>query len=207
MLYREANTLDQLVRRSAALVIDRDLRSNVDLYGKPQFGSHLERYLVDAMRRLVSEGKWVPQRREVAPLAWSRTACFVLWPQAAADMIELLRQDQLPGIPKAPETIAEILAAAGVIEPRADGSLLWDIFVAQRGGKLVITQSRFSLVASVRDRCRRARRCARPLLKPAADKATHSTPANAQLSLPIPEPAAVAHRSRSRFPRSSGRRA
>ena len=42
---------------------------------------------------------------------------FLLWPQAAADMLELLRQDQLPGIPQAPATIAEILGAAGVIEP------------------------------------------------------------------------------------------
>jgi conjugal transfer pilus assembly protein TraI len=186
VLYREANTLDDLVRRSAALVIDRDLRSNVDLYGKPQLGSHLERYLVDAIRRLVAQGKWVPNA-DKSRLWHGEDGMFVLWPQAAADMIELLHQDQLPGIPKASETIAEILAAAGVIEPRADGSLLWDIFVfnaAASASSLKVASP--LLLLSATDAA--STPLPRPLLKPAADKATHATPAQPQLSLPIAEP-------------------
>jgi conjugal transfer pilus assembly protein TraI len=186
VLYREANTLDQLVRRSSALVIDRDLRSNVDLYGKPQLGSHLERYLVDAMRRLVAQGKWVPNA-DKSHLWHGEDGMFVLWPQAAADMTELLYQDQLPGIPKASETIAEILAAAGVIEPRVEGSLLWDIFVpnvAASSSSLKVTSA--LLLLSATDAA--STPLPRPLLKPAPDKAMHSTPAQPQLSLPIAEP-------------------
>jgi conjugal transfer pilus assembly protein TraI len=111
----------------------------------------------------------------------------VLWPQAAADMIELLHQDQLPGIPKASETIAEILAAAGVIEPRADGSLLWDIFVsnaAASSSSLKVASP--LLLLSATDAA--STPLPRPLLKPAANKAMHSTPVEPQLSLPIPEP-------------------
>jgi conjugal transfer pilus assembly protein TraI len=186
VLYREANTLDHLVRRSAALVIDRDLRSNVDLYGKPQLGSHLERYLVDAMRRLVAQDKWIPNA-DKSRLWYGEDGMFVLWPQAAADMIELLHQDQLPGIPKASETIAEILAAAGVIEPRADGSLLWDIFVsnAAASSSSLKVASPLLLLSST-DAA--STPLPRPLLKPAANKAMHSTPVEPQLSLPIPEP-------------------
>jgi conjugal transfer pilus assembly protein TraI len=186
VLYREANTLDHLVRRSSALVIDRDLRSNADLYGKPQLGSHLERYLVDAMRRLVAQGKWV-LNADKARLWYGEDGMFVLWPQAAADMIELLQQDQLPGIPKASETIAEILAAAGVIEPRAEGSLLWDIFVpnlAASSSSLKVASPLLLLSAS--DAA--GTPLPRQLLKPAADKATHATPAQPQLLLPIAEP-------------------
>ncbi len=51
-LYRDHNVLDELVRRSLALVIDRNLQANADRYGAPQYGSHLERYLVDALRHL-----------------------------------------------------------------------------------------------------------------------------------------------------------
>ena len=188
--YREANTLDQLVRRSAALVIDRDLRCNVDLYGKPQLGSHLERYLVDAMRRLVAEAKWVPNA-EKSRLWYGQDGMFLLWPQAAADMLELLRQDQLPGIPQAPATIAEILGAAGVIEPRAEGSFLWDVFVptAAASASSIRVSSPLLLLAAMDDASAPLQR---ELLKPGvADKTIHSTPAHAQLTLPIPQPAAV----------------
>ena len=189
--YREANTLDQLVRRSAAWVIDRDLRSNVDLYGKPQLGSHLERYLVDAMRRLVSEGKWVPNA-EKSRLWYGQDGMFLLWPQAAADVIELLRQDQLPGIPQAPATIAEILGAAGAIEPRAAGSFLWDVFVPNAAASFsaLKVSSPLLLLAAMDDA---GAPLQRELLKPGvSDKTTHSTPAHAQLTLAIPQPAAVA---------------
>ena len=126
---REANMLDQLVRHASALVIERDLHGNADRYGKPQLGSHLERYLVDAMRRLVAQGTWLPNA-ETSPLWYAEDGMFLLWPQAAADMLALLEQDRLPGVPKAHETIAELLATAGVIEARPDGASLWDIFVA-----------------------------------------------------------------------------
>src|SRR5207249_10848659 len=51
-VYREHNILEQLVRRAAALVIDRDLQSSAERYGKPRLGSHLERYLVAGLRGL-----------------------------------------------------------------------------------------------------------------------------------------------------------
>jgi conjugal transfer pilus assembly protein TraI len=62
-VYRDNNVLDELVRRSLALVIDRNLVANADRYGSPQFGSHLERFLVDALRRLaITDSAWVANR-------------------------------------------------------------------------------------------------------------------------------------------------
>ena len=60
-LYREQNILVDLVKRAAALVIDRDLIACANRYGRPILGAHLERYLIDAMRRLVvSHAAWAP---------------------------------------------------------------------------------------------------------------------------------------------------
>lgn len=187
--YRGANTLDHLVRRSAALVIDRDLRSNVDLYGKPQLGSHLERYLVDAMRRLVAEGRWVANA-DKSRLWYGQDGMFLLWPQAAADVLELLREDQLAGIPQAPATLAEILGAAGVIELRTEGSFLWDVFPngAVSSSSLKVA-SPVLLLAATDAACTPLQR---ELLKPGvADKTTHAKPAHAQLTLPIPDASPV----------------
>jgi conjugal transfer pilus assembly protein TraI len=126
-LYREHNILDDLVRRAAALVIDRDLIAAAHRYGKAVLGSHLERYLVDAMRRLVaSNPAWCPNQ-ERSRLWLSKEGLFLIWPNAADDVRKLLEADELPGIPKAPETILEILVGASVFEPRHPDLMLWTI--------------------------------------------------------------------------------
>ncbi len=124
-VYREPNVLDSLVRRSLALVIDRNLKASADRYGSPQFGSHLERYLVDALRRLASaESAWVPNR-EKSRVWYGSDGLFLLWPQCAADAQALLEADQLPGIPKSADTVLDLLLAAGVAEPRDSSRNTW----------------------------------------------------------------------------------
>ena len=126
-LYRDRNVLDELVRRSLALVIDRNLVANADRYGAPQFGSHLERYLVDALRRLAScSSAWVPNR-EKSRVWFGGDGLFLLWPGAADDVLKLLEEDHLAGIPKAPETLLELLIAAGVFKEQDAEHPTWTI--------------------------------------------------------------------------------
>jgi conjugal transfer pilus assembly protein TraI len=126
-LYRDRNVLDELVRRSTALVIDRNLVANADRYGLPQFGSHLERYLVDALRRLASgSSAWVPNR-EKSRVWFGQDGLFLLWPGAAEDVHKLLEADLLPGIPKASETMLELLIAAGVFATQDATQPTWTI--------------------------------------------------------------------------------
>ena len=126
-LYHERNVLDELVRRSLALVIDRNLAGTADRYGSPQFGSHLERYLVDALRRLASgHSAWIPNR-EKSRVWFGPDGLFLLWPGAAEDVHKLLESDQLAGIPKAPETMLELLLAAGVLTAQDSAQATWTI--------------------------------------------------------------------------------
>lgn len=126
-IYPDHNVLDELVRRSLALVIDRNLAASADRYGSPQYGSHLERYLVDALRRLASgNSAWVPNR-ERSRLWLGLDGLFLIWPGAAEDLQHLLEADRLAGIPKAPETMLELLLAAGVFEAAAEGRSTWSI--------------------------------------------------------------------------------
>lgn len=126
-LYRDRNVLDELVRRSLALVIDRNLVANADRYGSPQFGSHLERYLVDALRRLASgNSAWIPNR-EKSRVWFGADGLFLVWPSTAEDVHKLLEGDQLPGIPKAPETMLELLLGAGVFIAQHAAQATWTI--------------------------------------------------------------------------------
>ncbi|MFH1658678.1 MAG: MobH family relaxase [Pseudomonadota bacterium] len=126
-IYREHNIVDELVRRSLALVIDRNLAASADRYGSPQYGSHLERYLVDALRRLTSDNSAWVANREKSRLWFGQDGLFLVWPGAAEDVHQLLEVDQLAGIPKAPETMLELLLAAGVFEAAAAGRSTWSI--------------------------------------------------------------------------------
>lgn len=126
--YREHNVLDALVRRSLALVIDRNLLASADRYGSPQYGSHLERYLVDAMRRLAASHSAWTVNRDKGRLWFGEDGLFLIWPAAAQDMLAMLEADQLAGIPKAPDTLLDILLDAGVLLVQADGSRTWQVF-------------------------------------------------------------------------------
>lgn len=126
-MYREQNILVDLVKRATALVINRNLVANANRYGRPILGAHIERYLLDAMRRLiVSNGAWTPNQ-ERSRVWHGKDGLFIVWPNAANEIRKLLEEDALPGIPKAPETILEILLAAGVLEPRSATQALWTI--------------------------------------------------------------------------------
>ncbi|MDR1661727.1 MAG: TraI domain-containing protein, partial [Azoarcus sp.] len=133
---RDHNILESLVRRALALVIHRDLLTSAGRYGAPRRGAHLARYLVDALRRLAADNiAWRPNTEKSR--VWSGTdGMYLVWPGAVDDVGKLLEVDELPGIPKASETILEILLAAGFFEPREPGNALWAIYPPGAKGAL-----------------------------------------------------------------------
>jgi conjugal transfer pilus assembly protein TraI len=123
--YQDANVLDEIVRRSLALVIDRNLRASADRYGTPQFGAHLERYLVDALRRLAAgHSGWIANR-DKSRIWLGPDGLFLVWPGAATDLLSLLATDQLVGIPKSPQTLLDLLLEAGAFVAPGDGRQTW----------------------------------------------------------------------------------
>ena len=126
-LYPEHNILDDLVRRSVALVIDRYLQASADRYGTPQLGSHLERYLVDALRRLVnSNSAWTPNV-DKSRVWFGSDGLFIVWPNAAVEIRTLLESDQLPGIPKAPRNDIRNSGCRRLFAPQTSDQLTWQI--------------------------------------------------------------------------------
>ena len=139
---RNPNILVDLVKRATALVINRNLLANANRYGRPILGAHVERYLLDAMRRLVtSHSAWTPNQ-ERSRVWHGQDGLFIVWPNAVTEIRKLLEEDALPGIPKAPETILEILLGAGVLKPRSADQALWTI--APPPGKSVVEAVRLS---------------------------------------------------------------
>lgn len=139
--HRNPNVIERLVRTCAAVVIQSNLSATASRYGRPIVGAHLERYLVDAMQRLAASGAWEVNKAK-SRLWYGTDGLHLVWPNAAADIVRVLERDRVPGIPKSPETIAEILLSAGVLQRHPNGGALFEI--APEGAMQAVTAVRLS---------------------------------------------------------------
>ncbi|OGB03667.1 MAG: relaxase [Burkholderiales bacterium RIFCSPLOWO2_12_FULL_64_99] len=192
--YRDHNVLDELVRRSLALVIDRNLVTNADRYGSPQYGSHLERYLIDALRHLASVNPGWQVNREKSRVWFGPEGLFLVWPQAAEDIQALLDAQQLSGIPKAPSTIMEVLLSAGVLEPKLPGQTIF--LIQPPGSKVKLEAVKLSAAAIMFDGlgppppALTTSLIEQTTLSPSTSKTPTAKPDSAAPSSPMPSPSA-----------------
>jgi conjugal transfer pilus assembly protein TraI len=111
--------LTNLVRGADQASVEEDLRANHLDPAALSLGVPVERYLLDAMRRLVRAGRWtcnVPGAR-----LWRfAEGLHVVWPAGAQDILALLAEDRVPGIPRDPDTLADILLERALAVPCAD---------------------------------------------------------------------------------------
>lgn len=121
------NPIKELVGRAVLAVIQRDVKSNPELYGKVTVGAHLERYFVDVMRSLIRENPLWAINAKKGRVWYASDGLFLVFPIAVKDMIHGLVTRRLPGVPQEPDTVVEMLAAAGVITQLSSGSNIWSI--------------------------------------------------------------------------------
>ena len=112
--------LGSLVTEADRASVERDLRENHIDPAATSLGVPVDRYLLDAMRRLARGGRWqinVPGAR----LWMLAEGLHVVWPAGAEDVVALLAADKVPGIPRDPDTLADILLERGLAVPRREG--------------------------------------------------------------------------------------
>ncbi len=113
--------LGHLVTDADRASVERDLRENHIDPAATALGVPVDRYLLDAMRRLARGGRWqinVPGAR----LWMLAEGLHLVWPAGAEDVVGLLAADRVPGIPRDPDTLADILLERGLAVPRRDGN-------------------------------------------------------------------------------------
>lgn len=113
---QEHNRIYKIVREADQQSTGKDI-SDPRMAGMPgALGVPLERYLMDAMRRMVREHKWTWNKPGAR--VWSMDGdVFVVWPAGADDIVKLLARDNAPGIPRHPDTLADILLERGLATP------------------------------------------------------------------------------------------
>ncbi|WP_126448147.1 MobH family relaxase [Sulfuricystis multivorans] len=128
----ETNTSENPIGRLVAPVITRviedDLKRSATNYGHLVIGTHLEMHLVDAMRRLVRGGKWIANNVASGGRLWvGKEGVYIDWSVAASDIANLLARDSFAGIPKDPDTLADLLVSANLLQLNESGSRYWTI--------------------------------------------------------------------------------
>ncbi len=116
----EGATLSQLVTDADRASVERDLKTNRIDPQATALGVPIERYLLDAMARLVRTGAWrinIPGAR----LWMLQDGLHVVWPQGGDEIVGLLAADRVPGIPRHPDTLADLLIERGYATPPDDG--------------------------------------------------------------------------------------
>ncbi len=93
----------------------------------------MERWVLDAMRRLLTEGRWRVEGGTVMVAAAQdgSAACVLLWPKAALDIANELRSAKITGVPMEPDSLADLLLDTRIAMPSwesEDGrGRYWDI--------------------------------------------------------------------------------
>lgn len=110
------NDIGPLIKRADNTSVERDMK-RYQSSPNESLGVPVERYIIDAMRRLISQGKW--QVNEKGSRVWLLTdGLHVVWPAAAHEITRVLQRDGVAGVPRDPDSIADILIDRGLATPR-----------------------------------------------------------------------------------------
>lgn len=122
------NPIGRLVAPIITRVIEDDLKRSATNYGHLVIGAHLEMHLLDAMRRLVRGGKWIANNVSSGGRLWvGQEGVFIDWPLGSGDIANLLARDNFAGIPKDPDTLADLLVSANLLQNNQRGGRYWTI--------------------------------------------------------------------------------
>ena len=108
--------LYELVMAADCKSVERDLKAHTHTVDSAM-GMPVEKYLFDAMRRLIKSGHW--QANEKGARLWRfKEGLHIVWRTGAQDIVDTLTRDKVPGIPRDEDTLADILIERGLAIPK-----------------------------------------------------------------------------------------
>lgn len=123
------NLIYDLVVKADQTSVERDLKTLGVAMAGYDLGVPVERHLTDIMRRLIKEGVWLIN--EPGARLWNIGGnIYLIWPAAGEEIARQVREDGIPGIPRTPDGILDMLVErqiAFVRDGAAPGDRLWKI--------------------------------------------------------------------------------
>lgn len=99
--------LTSCVKSADSTSTSKDVKLNYDVANQVSMGVPVERHILDAMRRLLNSGRWdVNNKSRVWIL---EDGIFIVWRNAVEEILQVLAESEVRGIPRDPDTIADLL--------------------------------------------------------------------------------------------------
>lgn len=108
--------IGKLVAKADQESVARDLQQSRLAGEAAEYAVPVERYLFDGLRRLLNSGAWQVNQLG-SPLWHLELGTFIAWPIAVRELLSLLNQDGVSGIPRDADTLADILLERGLAQP------------------------------------------------------------------------------------------
>ncbi|WP_242482674.1 MobH family relaxase [Thiocystis violacea] len=101
--------LGELMREADRVSVTQDLRENRLDPDALSLGVPIERYLIDTMRSLLRDGTWTVNTPGARVWIFPPNRVHLVWPACAEAIVQRLVSERIPGIPRDPDTLADIL--------------------------------------------------------------------------------------------------
>lgn len=113
----ENHVVASLVLRADNTSVEKDMKNHQIIQADGSLGVPVEKYILDAMRRLINNATWLINQKG-ARLWVLEDGPYVVWKHGAEDITRMLAQDRVPGIPRDPDTLADILIERNLAVPQ-----------------------------------------------------------------------------------------
>lgn len=117
----QTNMIHSLVIRSDQVSVARDMEALGSVFAGYDLGVPVERMLLDIMRRLVADHIWTVNEPG-ARLWFMETHLYLVWPLGGEEMAAVINREKLPGLPRTPNSILDMLAERKLVEIQGGSS-------------------------------------------------------------------------------------
>ena len=93
-------------------------------YGRVKFGQHMAPHIIDSMRLLCEKGKW---KVNESPVHVDGTGVYLVWPEAAEHLVEMMRSQGIVQTPQTPEGMMTLLIDEAILKVDDIGGVYVDI--------------------------------------------------------------------------------
>jgi conjugal transfer pilus assembly protein TraI len=130
------NLIHDIVIKADQLSVERDLRTMGVAMAGYEIGVPVERHLTDIMRRFIKEGAWLVN--EPGARVWNLNGnIYLVWPKAGEEIGRQVIEDKIPGIPRAPDLILDMLMEREIAFVKGEANdRYWRILPACVGEKI-----------------------------------------------------------------------
>jgi conjugal transfer pilus assembly protein TraI len=113
------NLIYDLVIKADQTSVERDLKTLGVAMAGYDLGVPVERHLIDIMRRFVREGVWLVN--QPGARLWNMEGhVYLVWPAAGEELARQIKEDGMPGMPRTPEGVLDMLTDRGMALVRMD---------------------------------------------------------------------------------------